>query len=304
MESKSVTAQYAAAHRAYHHRHIPSPILQDNMASWLLEPPLSTVLKYGPLRWLFWRPLYQQVQPMSTFVVVRSRYTEDGLMKAVEDNCGQYVILGAGLDSWALRSSSQGVKVFELDHPLTQQRQHDRILEWLGALPSNLILRPIDFEKESISAAVLGLEYDPQSKVYVSWLGTICYLTLESIQQTFSSLAQICAPGSRLVFDYFEPKSAMSPEDLRLYETLDEGGTKRGEPMRTLLNAADMADILSAAGFTVVEDIGGAEISGRYLKNRTDGLSLPGVVRRFSSYTTSWNTTATICTSILVLARI
>lgn len=275
----SETAQFAAAHRAYHFKHHRPAILEDTAASWLLGPPLSTILRVAPLRWLFWRPLLSKVRPISAFIVVRSRYVEDSLQQIIRDGCRQYVILGAGLDSWALRHDEPGVTVFELDHPATQQWKENRIRSRLGALPSHLVLIPVDFERQSIAGALRGQGFDPGSRVFVSWLGTICYLTRGAIEEAFSSLARIAAPGSRIAFDYFQPRSTMSPADLALFEVLDEGGARRGEPMRTLLAAEDMAEILHSTGFHVVEDLSASEIRQRYLAQRPDGLDIPGFAR-------------------------
>ena len=275
----SATAQFAAAHRAYHLMYDPAPILEDNAAGWLLGPPLSAILRLAPLRWLFWRPLLAKVRPISVFVVVRSRYTEDTLEGSIRDGCRQYVILGAGLDSWALRHNEPGVTVFELDHPATQQWKDARIRSRMGALPSHLVLIPVDFERESIADVLPSHGFDPRASAFVSWLGTICYLTHGAIEEAFTSLARVCAPGSRITFDYFQPKSTMSPSDLQLFEALDEGGTRRGEPMQTLLDAEEMAEILLSAGFRVVEDLSASDIRQRYLAQRTDGLDIPGFAR-------------------------
>ncbi len=275
----SETAQLAAAHRAHHAGHARPAILEDTAASWLLGPPLNAILSVPPLRWLLWRPLLAKVQPISVFVVVRSRYTEDALEASIGEGWRQYVILGAGLDSWALRHEEPGVTVFELDQPATQEWKEARIRARLGALPSHLVLVPIDFEHESITDLLPGHGFDPRATAFVSWLGTICYLTHEAIEEAFASLAQVCAPGSRVAFDYFQPRATMSPEDLELFELLDEGGTRRGEPMRTLLEAGQMAEILGSAGFDVVEDLPAGEIRRRYLAGRSDGLDIPGFVR-------------------------
>jgi len=275
----SATAQFAAAHRAYHYAYDRPPILGDDAAGWLLGPPLSTVLRVAPLRWLFWRPLLAKVRPISTFVVVRSRHTEDTLESAIREGCRQYMILGAGLDSWALRHQERGVTVFELDHPATQQWKAARIRSRMGDLPPDLVLIPVDFERESVTDVLPAGGYDPRATVFVSWLGTICYLSRSAIEETFASLAAVCAPGSRIVFDYFEPKSMMSPADLALFETLDEGGTRRGEPMQTLLEAEELAAILRSAGLHVVEDLSAVDIRERYLAQRADGLDVPGFAR-------------------------
>ena len=279
MKKSSATAQFAAAHRAYHFMYDLPPLLEDNAAGWLLGQPLSTILHVAPLRWLFWRPLLTKVRPIGVFVVVRSRYTEDTLEGSLHDGCRQYMILGAGLDSWALRHSVPGFTVFELDHPATQKWKDARIRSHLGSLPSHLVLVPVDFEHQSIAEVLPGHGFDERAGTFVSWLGTICYLTQDAIEAAFASLARVCSPGSRIVFDYFQPKSTMLPADLRLFEALDKGGARRGEPMRTLLHAEDMAEIMLFAGFRVVEDLPATEIRRRYLVQRTDGLDIPGFAR-------------------------
>ncbi len=275
----SATAQLAAAHRAYHlMRHRP-PILEDDAAIWLLGPPLDTILRVAPLRWIFWERLLARVRPISVFVVVRSRYVEDWLDRSIAEGHRQYTILGAGLDSWALRHQPAGVQVYELDRPATQQWKAARVVDRLGQLPEHLTLIPIDFETQAIAEALHKSSFDPRSLSVVSWLGTIYYLTTEAIERTFASLATVCAPGSRIVFDYFEPKSKMSPEDLQLFEVVDRGGTRRGEPLKTLMDSVAMERMLNSTGFHVVEDLPAAEIRQRYLRQHAVGLDIPGFAR-------------------------
>jgi methyltransferase (TIGR00027 family) len=275
----SETAQFAAAHRAYHFINDRPVILEDSAAIWLLNPQLSTILRVSPLRWLFWRPLILKVRPISAFIIIRSRYAEEMLENAIRNDCRQYVIMGAGLDSWALRHKDSKVKVFELDLPATQQYKKTRIQSYLGGLPSNLVMVPMDFESESVLEVLQNSEIKIQTKVFVSWLGTICYLSRNSIAETFSSLSSICVPGSRIVFDYFQPKSTMSPADLQLFELLDEGGKRRGEPMQTLMETKEINEILQSSGFNIIEDLSASQIRQRYLDQRSDGLDIPGFVR-------------------------
>jgi methyltransferase (TIGR00027 family) len=275
----SETAQFAAAHRAYHFINDRPVILEDSAAIWLLNPQLSTILRVSPLRWLFWRPLILKVRPISAFIIIRSRYAEEMLENAIRNDCRQYVIMGAGLDSWALRHKDSKVKVFELDLPATQQYKKTRIQSYLGGLPSNLVMVPMDFESESVLEVLQNSDIKIQTKVFVSWLGTICYLSRNSIAETFSSLSSICVPGSRIVFDYFQPKSTMSPADLQLFELLDEGGKRRGEPMQTLMETKEINEILQSSGFNIIEDLSASQIRQRYLDQRSDGLDIPGFVR-------------------------
>ncbi len=275
----SQTAQLAAAHRAHHLMQARPPILEDTEAHWLLGPPLSLVLRFAPLRWLFWNRLLDRVRPISVFVVVRSRYTEDMLSSWIRQGCRQYVILGAGLDSWALRQRSPAVQVLELDHPATQQWKANRIRKRLGRLPAHLTLIPIDFERSTLSDLLLGGPYDPEAAAFFSWLGTLYYLSRAAVEATFASLAAVCAPGSQVVFDYFRPGSTMMAADRQLFEAIDRGGTRRGEPLRTLLEPPEVQAVLQAAGFRLVEDLSASQIRSQYLQDRSDGLDIPDFVR-------------------------
>lgn len=255
------------------------PILDDTEALWLLDQPLRSVLRLTPLRWLFWRPLVRRVGPISAFIAIRSRYAEDELEEFIVAGGQQYVILGAGLDSWALRNTKRTVTVYELDHPDTQATKANRILAELGALPAHLVFVPIDFETDSIDVLLGDHGYEQSARALVSWLGTICYLTRAAIGATLNSLRELCKPGSRLVFDYFQPRSMMSPEDLQLFELLDEGGSRRGEPMKSLVEPQEIADLLHSTGFRVVEDLSAAQIRERYLAGRSARLGVPGFAR-------------------------
>lgn len=275
----SRTAQLAAAVRAYHLMHDHPPLLEDSAANWLIGPPLSVVLRTAPLRWLFFERVLARVRPVRVSIVVRSRYAEDCLASAIRAGCRQYVILGAGLDSWALRNEAPDVRVFELDHPQTQEWKESRLRARLGTLPSHLVLIPIDFERQAIADVLSGHQFDRDSPTFVSWLGTIYYLTREAIRSTLNSLGAVCAPGSKVVFDYIAAKRRMTPPDIRLLEEADRVGTRRGEPLRTLLEADEVGEMLHSAGFRVSENLSAPEVRSRYLRGRSDGLDVPGFMR-------------------------
>jgi methyltransferase (TIGR00027 family) len=157
-------------------------ILEDSAAIWLLDLPLRVILRIAMLRKLFWERLLARVRPISAFIEVRSRYVEDCLERAIGDGCRQYVILGSGLDSWALRHDLPEVRVFELDQPAAQDWKAARIKDRLGALPANLELIPIDFERQSIREFLDGSNYDRNSPAFVSWLGTLYYLSQQPLK--------------------------------------------------------------------------------------------------------------------------
>lgn len=153
-------------------------------------------------------------------VVSRSRYTEDNLEQAVKQGIKQYVILGAGLDSFAFRRSDLAgeLQVFEVDHPATQAYKRHRLAELLWKIPPNLHFVPIDFSKENVAEALKGFSFDSQTKSFFSWLGVTMYLTRDDVFTTLRSIAEVAPRGSIVVFDYFVPK-----ELLRLVKRYTKG---------------------------------------------------------------------------------
>ena len=232
----SPTAQLAAAHRAYHLIQARPTILEDTAAGWLLGPPLSLILRVAPLRWLFWKRLLAKVRPVSVFVVVRSRYTEDILELSIRDGCRQYVILGAGLDSWALRHDEQEVGVFELDRPATQQWKEARIQARLGKLPSRLVLIPIDLEREAISDVLPGRGFDPESRAFVSWLGTLCYLRVERLRRCSLRWPRCVHRAAGLCSTIFYPSPRCRPSTCSYSRCSMQEAHVAGSPCRLCLS--------------------------------------------------------------------
>jgi methyltransferase (TIGR00027 family) len=132
-------------------------------------------------------------------VAMRSRYTEDELGKAIARGVRQYVILGAGLDSFAYRRRDlvEVLRVFEVDHPATQQWKRTRLRELQIELPPNLTFIPINFEQQTLTEALRAGGYRPEEPAFFSWLGVIGYLTEEA---TFKTLREVvaAAPGSEM----------------------------------------------------------------------------------------------------------
>jgi methyltransferase (TIGR00027 family) len=212
---------------------------------------------------------------------LRSRYTEDKLEKALQQGISQYVILGAGLDSFAYRRQdlSGGVRVFELDYPATQHWKRERLRELHIALPSNLTFIPIDFEKQTLAEALQAGGYRPEEPAFFSWLGVTRYLTEETVFKTLRAVAAMSAPGSVLVLDYSLPDSLLDEEGRRFLAVLRAFGTAHGEPWQSLFEPATLAARVKEAGFAEVWDFGPEQANTRYFAGRTDGLRVPQVAR-------------------------
>ena len=206
-------------------------------------------------------------------MTMRQRYTEEALGQALERGVAQYVILGAGLDSFAYRRRDLGavVRVFEVDHPATQQWKRARLRELHIALPSNLTFVPLDFEQHTLADGLHAGGRRPELSTFVSWLGVTHYLTEEAVFTTLRYVASL-APGSEIVFQYFLPEALFDDENRRLLALWKARRASVGEPVLSQFEPTTLATRMRECGFTQVWDVGPEVLDARYFAGRTDGL--------------------------------
>lgn len=214
-----------------------------------------------------------KVMVPSSLVLSRARYAEDRLSDALARGVRQYVILGAGLDTFAFRRPEilNRLRVFEVDHPSTQSGKRRRLFELGWKEPNELRFVPVDLAKESLGTALTRSGFDSRVPAFFSWLGVTFYLKRDTVLATMRSIADIAPAGSELVFDYFET-DAFVPEKqaLRVHFTIREG-ERVGEPLTGGFNPATLAADLVSAGLRLVEDLDPSEIQRRWFNGRADG---------------------------------
>lgn len=222
-------------------------------------------------------PRQLEAAPLSSylraFVAARSRYAEEELVLGIRRGVRQYVILGAGLDTFAYRNPHPegALQVFEVDHPATQSWKRDR-LEAVGiTLPGDLTFAPIDFETQTLMEGLGGAGYDPGKCTFFSWLGVTEYLTTEAVMATLRFIASAPA-GSGVVFDYMISPGLLTPAQRSRFDSLARRVAAAGEAWQSFFNPELLAGDLRAMGFRYVEDNGPVEINARYFKDRKDGL--------------------------------
>jgi methyltransferase (TIGR00027 family) len=210
---------------------------------------------------------------LRAFVVARSRIAEDALRASVERGVRQYVVLGAGLDTFAYRNPfpPERLQVFEVDHPATQAWKRSRLLEGGIPLPDSLRFVPVDFETDTLAERLAASGLRPDAPAFFSWLGVSMYLTRQAVRGTLSYVASL-PRGSSVVFDY-----AVPPATLSLVRRLVIGAVRRhvaaiGEPWKTFFEPQALSAELAALGFTQLEDLGPDELNARLFKDRSDGL--------------------------------
>jgi methyltransferase (TIGR00027 family) len=218
--------------------------------------------------------LMQETHRYAGLFSSRARYAEDALEKAVRQGVKQYVILGAGMDTFAFRQPKmmEHLEVFEVDHPATQEFKLHRLAELGWKQPAKLHFIPIDFTKESlVTALTSSSSYEPKVKSFFNWLGVTPYMTQEEVFTTFRSITEIAPAGSIIVFDYLDTDAFIPEKSSPQMQKSLEYLRKIGEPMITGFNPSNLAEELASLGFSLQENLSPEDIEGRYLQGRTYG---------------------------------
>lgn len=206
-------------------------------------------------------------------VILRTRYTEDRVAAAAARGVTQYVIIGAGFDSYALRQPLAGaaMRVYEVDHNASQQLKRQRIEQSGVHIPSMLRFVPADLSREDLGEALRRSDFQFDQPAILSWLGVTVYLTREANFATLRSIARFAASGSELIFTYIEDRAlhSTSPAMLAARAVL----ARVGEPWLSGFDPAALPAELSAIGLHLEEDLSGADKYARYCSQRTDGFT-------------------------------
>lgn len=281
----SRTANLAACVRAYHCRWHASPIFADTYAFDMISGFWRAIARHRLSSWITVHTVFRAFRPIHTEIVLRSRYAEDRLMDAVGTGVVQYVILGAGLDTFSMRQDarSEGLRIFELDHPATQEVKRERLLRVYGEIPANLVFVPIDFETDHLDEALAKAGFDALAPSFFSWLGTTYYLSKDAIRETLDRVSGIFARGSRIVLDYKLDRDLVPEESLPFADKLDRFVARRGEPMLSTFTLEELKDLMSGFGFAELENLPAGEQKRRYLNERS-GLVDPAPNFSFALY--------------------
>ncbi|WP_044559097.1 SAM-dependent methyltransferase [Azospirillum sp. B4] len=211
-------------------------------------------------------------------LVARSRFAEDKLATAVAGGVDQYVVLGAGLDTFAYRNPHPGLRVIEVDHPATQAWKRDMLARAEITPPNGVAYAPVDFERDTLADGLTGAGFDWNRPAFVAWLGVTVYLTRDAILDTLRRVAGL-ALGSGIVFDYSLPPDTLGEGQRAAFQGMADRAAAEGEPWRTFFTPDALATDLRGLGFDPVEDVGSVELNPRYFAGRADGLALGGISR-------------------------
>lgn len=263
----STTAKMTAIARGRHR-------LEDS-PPWVLDDPFALPLA-GP-EWpqifaeasALFRP--QVLREARGFLVGRSRYSEDRLQAG---SFHQYVILGAGLDSFAWRrpDALRSLRVFEVDHPAMQAWKRDRAAVLALPQDENHIFAPVDFELDTLRGSLEQVGFDWLQPTMFSWLGVVAYLTTDAIVATLRQIST-CAPGSEIVLSYPPDPSFVDEIGLEFRQTLAPVAGSAGEPFETTTSPGEMEELMVGCGLKITEHLTRDDLHDRYFGGRPDGLT-------------------------------
>lgn len=210
-------------------------------------------------------------------MAARSRYAEDELARSVADGVRQYVVLGAGLDTFAYRNPHPDLRVFEVDHPATQAWKREQLQAAGIAIPSSLTFVPIDFERQTLADALKQYGFNARAAAFFSWLGVTPYLTREACMTTLGFVAKLPA-GSGVVFDFAVDPALLNPGQRQALDALSARVARYGEPLQLFFDPGKLQDELKSMGFHRTELLQGKELNARYFNDRNDGLLVRGSI--------------------------
>jgi methyltransferase (TIGR00027 family) len=263
----SKTALKVAIRRASHQLKDSPPVMHDPIAVRLIGQEHAKDLE---------RAMHPVGRDFRAFMAARSRYAEDRLAEAVARGLRQYVILGAGLDTFAYRNPFPNLQVFEVDFPATQAWKRDILSEARIEIPKNLTFVPLDFEHESLASGLAEAGFDSESAAFFGWLGVVPYLTLDAFRATLNSIAALPV-GSGVAFDYMFPPATLTPKRRLRYDILAQRVASAGEPFQLFLTPAELEQELRNAGFCRVDQMDIDGLNALYFQNRDDRLKLSPV---------------------------
>jgi len=291
----SMTALVTSLMRALHTRSDPRPLLNDPWGGRLVPKPAIDAIRGRFLAALDGEARERALAAPEAFlderlrsspayatVITRSRFTEDALQAAIANGTRQYVLIGAGFDSYALRQvdASAGVDVYEIDHPATQSLKRQRLLDCGVDIPASLHFIPADLSNEDLGTALSRTSFRPREPAFFAWLGVTMYLTREANMASLNAIARRGAPGSELVFTYLDHKVfGAAGSRSETFAQLRSAVARAGEPFLSGFDPKAIEGDLRSAGLVLLENLDDRQLVERFDKTNANGL-LPAATSR------------------------
>lgn len=272
----SVTARHVARSRAAHQLWDSPLVLEDPVALQLIALSERAALLRGGLE-----KHSRLSRSLRSFLVARSRFAEDQLAQSLGRGVRQYVVLGAGMDTFAYRNphADVGLRVWEVDHLATQAYKRAQLAAAGIAEPDSVTYVPVDFRRDTLAVQLQHHGFDLGVPSFFSWLGVSMYLEPATVLETLHWVATATPAGSALAMDYVPP-IAQHPWAVRaVLRVMALGVAMRGEPWRGFFDPAELGRSLRDMGCHTVIDWDVHRINRHYFAARRDGLQMGGGAR-------------------------
>ncbi len=268
----SKTAELAAVIRALHLRRASPPLFEDDLAERMCGPFWRQVASKRALSWLVVDLLMRRLVPIAPVVFTRARYGEDRAQVAVDRGIDQYVIIGAGYETFAMRRTDLMTRltVFELDQPGTQETKRRRMREAGIAEPDGVRYVAADLNVETLHGALERAGFDAARPALFSWFGVTYYLGRDAIGETLRSIAARMAPGSSVMFDYLADDASTPVASQGLRKRCSDFVSRRGEPWISSFSPKEMSDFLVETGYSEIENLEPDKVGPRYSTGHPD----------------------------------
>ncbi len=257
------------------YRDEPGPVILDDDLALGLAGEDGLVLAERLRTELPW----SHVLAFCRWMCIRSRFTEDLVERAISRGIRQYVILGAGLDSFAYRRGDlmDRLRVLEVDHPASQSWKQRRLGDLGIEIPDNLVFAPVDFERQTLREGLVSAGFSFASSAVFSCIGVTMYLTLEAIEATLRTISQ-CMPGSQVALTYNQPHRVLDDSALQVTSTFEAIATELGEPFVSLFVPDQIEGLLRSHGFDDIEHFGPQEARAAWFSGAAD-VAIAGAQR-------------------------
>jgi len=255
---------WRAAHQLLDHPRVHD----DPLALAILGPARAAAIRADPRKFEHG----PAARCLRAFLAVRSRVAEDALSQAVARSVRQYVVLGAGLDTFAYRNPYPGLRVMEVDHPVTQAWKRRCLAEAKITVPEGVAFAAIDFSAEPLSAALAREGLCREAPSFFSWLGVTPYLKPDDVLATLAEITSFAVGGGGVVFDYGIPPASLAPPQRAAVEALAARVAAAGEPFRGFFEPGPLVAMVRSLGFPEVRDIPPHELNATFFSGRADGL--------------------------------
>lgn len=245
----------------------PPHVLEDRLGLALVAPPDD---------WRQRPDMGAFTAPFRASIVARARFVEDLVEEHAARGVSQYVILGAGLDTFAERRPDLAarLRIFEIDEPATQAWKQQRLVDAGIGVPSHLRFVPVDFERDAWRERLAAAGFDAAQPAVLASTGVSMYLTREAITATLRDVASL-APGSTFVMSFMLPIELADPSVRPGIEAAARGARAAGTPWLSFFTPEDILALARETGFRDVRHVSADALSARYFAGRTDGLRLP-----------------------------